>query len=100
LFAFAGYKHIFSVAGDDDRADLNQSQPRLLLAKITPKGQWFLSDEKYTKSWKDRKDHISDLEGEVGTMIGASTGIFFRGGTSILYSKKEFIGLVGIRIIR
>jgi hypothetical protein len=99
LFVFAGYKHIFSVAGDDDRADLNQSQPRLLLAKITPKGQWFLFDAKYTKSWKDSKDHILDLEGEVGTMISASTGIFVRGGTSILDSKKEFVGLVGIRKI-
>jgi len=99
FFMYAGYKHIFSVLGDDDRADLNQSQPRFLMAKLTPKGQWFLADAKYTKSWEDSEDHVLDFEGEAGTMIRPSTGIFVRVGTSFLDSNKEFVVLLGIRKI-
>jgi hypothetical protein len=39
FFMYAGYKHIFSVHGDDDRADLNLSQPRFLVAKVTPRSR-------------------------------------------------------------
>jgi hypothetical protein len=99
FFMYAGYKHIFSVHGDGDRPDLNLSQPRFLVAKVTPKGQWFLADAKYTKSWKERKNQVLDLEGEVGTMIGPSTGIFVRTGTSYLDGNKEFVVLVGLRKI-
>lgn len=30
-FVFAGYRHILSVAGDDDRPDISDMQPRVLL---------------------------------------------------------------------
>lgn len=51
-FVYFGYKHYFSVGGDDDRADINESQPRILAAYTSPKGWWVLGDVKYTKSWE------------------------------------------------
>jgi hypothetical protein len=66
---------------------------------LTPKGQWLLADAKYTKSWKERKNQVLDFEVEVGTMIGPSTGVLFRTGTSFLDGNREFVALVGLRKI-
>jgi hypothetical protein len=78
LFAFAGYKHIWSFAGDGERAAINESQPRFLMAYVDPKGWWLLGDAKYTKSWEGLHPATLDTEVEIGQMIGRSTGIWLR----------------------
>lgn len=105
-FAFAGYKHLFSFAGESDRADINESQPRLLLAYTAPQGWWMLGDAKYTKSWEctrtssgcDRLETL-DTEIELGQMMSRSTGVWIRAGTSFLDSSRDFGLNIGIRNI-
>ena len=120
VFAFVGYKHILSFAGDSDRTDINESQPRLLLAYTSPKGWWTLGDLKFTKSWecspnslvtdpgdlersvpslRCMKPQALDLEFELGTMIAPTTGVWVRSGTSFLDSTREYGINVGLRQI-
>jgi hypothetical protein len=88
-FLFFGYKHVFSVAGDDDRADLNQSQPRLIGAITSPQGWWVLGDLKYTHDWDAESDTL-DIEGEFGRMLSRRMALSLRAGTATLDSTKEY----------
>lgn len=92
-FVFVGYKHLYSVAGDDARRDVNASQPRFLVARLSPKGWWLLADAKYTHDWGTKLDTL-DVELEAGQMLSASMGISARIGTSAMDSaRNSTIGL-------
>lgn len=99
VFAFAGYKHFWSFAGDDERSAVNESQPRLIMAYTDPQGWWLLGDVKYTKSWESPRPEVVDTEVEIGQMLGRSTGVWVRGGTSFLDTSREFGVNLGIRQI-
>lgn len=98
-FLFLGYKHFYSVAGDDERHDINGSQPRAILGYTSPKGWWALADFKYTKSWTGLEDEAFDAEVELGTMIAPRTGIWARAGTSFLDSPRDYGINLGVRQI-
>ncbi len=98
-FMFAGYKHFFSFAGDEDRPGINESQPRLILGYTDPKGWWLLSDAKYTRSWESDDLETLDAEAELGQMIGPATGVWVRAGTSFLESDRDFGINLGLRNI-
>jgi hypothetical protein len=98
-FLYMGYKHYFSIAGDDARTDINESQPRLIAGYTSPAGWWLLGDVKYTKSWETEAEQL-DFEVEYGRMIGPSTGIWARIGTSALDSDRDAMLLLGVRFIR
>lgn len=98
-FLFLGYKHFWSFAGDDARAEINESQPRAIVGYTSPKGWWLLGDLKYTKSWENENE-LLDIELEYGRMIGPSTGVWARVGTSALDSDREAMVLFGVRFIR
>ena len=98
-FVYFGYKHFLSFAGDDNRPDINESQPRILAAYTSPEGWWVLGDLKYTHSWETETQQ-TDLEIELGRMIGPATGIWTRVGSSWLDSDREASVLFGIRFIR
>jgi hypothetical protein len=97
-FVFLGYKHFLSFAGDDARPDINESQPRILGAYVSPQGWWMLGDLKYTKSWETEVEQV-DVDLEYGRMIAPATGVWVRAGTSYLDSDRDFGVLVGIRFI-
>jgi hypothetical protein len=86
-FVYAGYKHLWSFAGDDERPDVNASQPRVLAAYTSPKGWWVLGDLKYTRDHEAKLDTL-DSEAEVGTMLSPTTAISMRVGTSSLDSAR------------
>jgi hypothetical protein len=88
-FVFLGYKHILSIAGDDHRADLDQSQPRVLGAVTSPAGWWVLGDLKYTHDWENDSDTL-DIEGEYGRMLSPQMALSLRAGTATLDSTKEY----------
>lgn len=98
-FVFAGYKHFFSVAGDDDRPDISDMQPRLLLARVWQQGYWALGDLKYTKQLKGSKLETLDLELEGGMMLSSSVGAWLRMGTSSMDSTRKWGVLFGLRQI-
>lgn len=98
-FMFAGYKHFFSFAGDENRSDISESQPRLILGYTDPKGWWLLGDTKYTKSWESDDLETLDAEAEFGQMIGPATGMWVRAGTSFLDSDRDFGINLGLRNI-
>jgi hypothetical protein len=98
LFCFAGYKHITSFAGDDDRFDLNQSQPRALMAYTSYNGWWVLADGKYTFDW-NLETNVFDLEAEAGQMLNHSIAISGRVGTSFLDSTREFGMSINLRYL-
>lgn len=87
-FVFVGYKHLRSVGGDDARLDIDASQPRLLVARLSPRGWWVLADMKYTY------DHGTGIEGldaelEFGQMLSHDVGLSARIGTSALESPRN-----------
>jgi hypothetical protein len=98
-FVFMGYKHLFSVAGDDDRPDINESQPRLIAGYTDPAGWWTLGDLKYTRSWEDDSE-VLDLELEYGRMVARRVGVWARVGTSFFDSDRDASLLLGVRFIR
>lgn len=98
-FDFVGYKHLFSVAGDDDRPDISDMQPRVLLARVWPQGYWALADLKYTKALKGDRSESLDLEFEGGRMLAADLGAWVRVGTSGMDRSRRWGLLVGLRRI-
>jgi hypothetical protein len=89
-FAFAGYKHYFSIAGDDQREDINRSEGRALFARLFTNATWVLGDIKYSKSHTGLEAETLDLEGEYGTMLSRSVALSGRVGTSFLDSQRQF----------
>lgn len=79
LLAVAG-KQRLSIAGDDDRADINQSELRLIGIYINPKGWWLQADYQPKINW-ERDGKVSHLfECEAGTMLSRSVGVSIRPG--------------------
>lgn len=97
-FIFSGYKHLFSIAGKDNRLDINESQPRFIAAYTSKKGWWTLGDLKYTYSWESKKEEL-DYDHELGMMISSNTGVWTRVGTSFLDSDRNASFLIGIRFL-
>lgn len=97
-FVFAGYKHIWSFAGQSDRADLNQMQPRFLLGFLSPRGWWALGDVKYTRDLKTNTD-LLDVEAEVGQMLSRTFGVSVRAGTSYLDSTRNATASINARYL-
>lgn len=98
-FVFAGYKHFFSFAGEGDRPDIDESQPRLLAGYTDPAGWWAIADGKYTKSWQSDRTETLDLEVELGQMVAPTTGVWIRAGTAFLDSDRDFGINLGMRNI-
>jgi len=100
-FAAVTAKHLFSVAGDSDRADIVQGQYRIILAHTTKDGWWFLADPQL---WVDYhvggRIHFAP-EIDVGRMISPTTGIWLRAGGHVAgnWDKDEWNVSGGIRFI-
>lgn len=88
-FAFLGYKHYFSVAGDNQREDIDRSEVRALFARLFANATWALGDIKYSKSHAGVGAETIDLEGEYGTMLTRSLALSGRIGTSFLDSQRQ-----------
>lgn len=97
-FVYIGYKHLFSVSGDKTKADIDESQPRLLAAYTSIAGWWTLSDLKYTKNWNSDQEEM-DYDQEFGLMLNRNIGTWLRAGTSWLDSDRDFSVLIGVRLI-
>lgn len=98
-FGFLGYKHYFSVGGDDTRPEINRSEIRGLMAWLSPKGRWALLDAKYSKSHTGTQDETLDFEVELGTMLSSSVALSGRLGTSFLDSTRDVGFSVNLRKI-
>lgn len=98
-FAFVGYKHYFSIAGDDDRNEINRSEVRALFARLFANATWTLGDIKYSASHTDLDLETLDLEVEYGSMISKSIALSGRIGTSFLDSSREFGASLNLRKI-
>lgn len=98
-FAFGGYKHYFSFAGDDTREEINRSEVRTLFARLFTNATWTLADLKYTRSHTGTEPETLDLEFEYGSMISRSTALSGRVGTSFLDSNRDFGFSINIRRI-
>lgn len=96
-FVFAGYRHVLSLAGDGDRPDISEMQPRVLLARVWERGYWALADLKYTRQLKGSPSETLDLEFEGGAMLSPSVGAWLRVGTSSLDSPRQWGVLFGLR---
>lgn len=89
-FAFVGYKHYFSIAGDEARDDINRSEVRALFARLFANATWTLGDVKYSHSYEGQELDTLDLEVEYGSMISKSVAVSGRVGTSFLDSSRDF----------
>lgn len=96
VFVFTGYQHFWSVAGSDAYPRINQSQPRLLVAKTSPQGWWVMGDFKYTL---DHETNLRtfDAEFETGTMVSRDWALSFRLIKSGLDSQRRWGGVAVVR---
>lgn len=96
VFAFAGYQHFFSVAGRDNAPKINQSQPRLLLAKTSAAGWWLMSDFKYTVD-HETSAKTFDAEFEAGRMVARDWALSLRLIESSMDSTRRWGAVVVVR---
>lgn len=94
-------KHLFSVAGDEDREDIVRGQYRLLLAYSSPHGWWALADPQYFVDYEHGERNDLVLEGEFGKMIGPTTGAWVRGGGHLggNWTQSEWSVSGGLRFL-
>lgn len=96
VFVFAGYQHMWSVAGRDSAADVNQSQPRIIAAKTSPAGWWLMSDIKYTID-HETKAKTLDTEFEAGRMVARDWAVSMRLVNSSLDSTRRWGAVAVVR---
>lgn len=82
LLAVAG-KQRLSVAGDDERADINQTELRLIGIYINPEGCWMQADYQPKINWEDDGSVSHLVEAEAGMMLTRSVGVSVRPGIGI-----------------
>jgi hypothetical protein len=97
-FVFAGYKHLRSLGGDAGRPDINASQPRLIVGRLSAAGWWALVDVRHTRDHVARTDAL-DAEAEFGQMLSARMGVSARLGTSALDSSRNATASLNLRIL-
>lgn len=96
VFAFTGYQHFWSVAGSDFAARINQSQPRLLVAKTSPAGWWLMGDFKYTLDHETHGKTV-DTEFEAGMMVARDWALSVRLIKSGLDSQRRWGAVAVVR---
>lgn len=96
VFGFVGYQHFFSVAGRDSAPKINQSQPRMLLAKTSSAGWWLMSDIKYTVD-HEASSKTLDVELEAGRMVARDWAVSVRLIESGLDSTRRWGGVLVLR---
>lgn len=94
-------KHLFSVAGGAQRDDIVQGQYRFLAARTLGKDWWLLLDPQLWVDYRNSARVQFSCEGEVGRMIGHSTGIWIRGGSRLAgdWHREDWSITAGIRFI-
>jgi hypothetical protein len=100
-FIVAAAKHLFSLAGESDRADIAQGQYRIILAHTTASGWWFLADPQLWIDYGNEQRLHFAPELEIGKMVGTQTGVWLRGGGHLGgdWEKDDWSISAGIRFI-
>lgn len=98
VFTFAGVQRFQSVDRDAGRAPVRQNQARFLAARVSPAGWWVLGDAKFTRDLVLDADAL-DVEVEVGRMLGPSTALSLRAGTSGIDSARSSGVVVNLRFL-
>lgn len=94
------WKQRISIAGDDDRPDLNASEFRLIGIYINPEGWWLQADYQPKIDWEGGGEASHLMEFEAGAMITRSVGVSIRPGFGFGENKERdwSIGL-GLRFL-
>lgn len=98
VFGFFGVQRFQSVDRDAGRDPVRQNQLRLLAARVSPAGRWVLGDAKLSRDLVAHANSL-DFEIEVGQMLGRSTALSLRAGTSALDSARTFGVVVNLRFL-
>ena len=100
-FTALAAKHLFSIAGESDRADIVQGQYRLIVAHTTASGWWFLADPQLWVDYDNGNRMHFAPEVEIGRMINKRTGIWLRGGGHMAgdWEKDDWTISGGMRLI-
>lgn len=100
-FAAGVAKHYFSVAGEKDRDDIVRGQYRCLVAHTLKAGWWFLVDPQLWVDYHNSARVQFSCDGEIGKMVGKTTGVWVRGGSRIAgdWHKEDWSISAGIRFI-
>lgn len=75
-------KQRLSIAGDEDRSDINRSEMRLIGILLHPQGRWLILDWQPTFDWNRNGDMTNLIEAEAGMMWSRSFGLSTRVGTA------------------
>ena len=93
-------KQRLSIAGDDDRASINQSELRLIGIYINPAGWWLQADYQPKIDWQRDARVSHTVEFEAGTMLTRNVGVSIRPGVGIGPDRdRDWSVGVGVRVL-
>lgn len=101
FFVETEYRHIFSVAGQSDRDDINESRYRMIFGFMFPDEWYFEFDPRYTVDYKNTGEAELIGEFELGTMINVGSSVYVRGGWHLAGNKysQDWELMLGFKIL-
>lgn len=96
LFTAAVYKHSFSIAGEDNRADINTNSARLIHSFILDRGYYFTLDGRHEWQTAGVNEDWSTTEIEVGRQFSARFAASMRFGKA--FGDRANDGAVEINV--
>ncbi len=101
FFMETEYRHIFSVAGQSDREDINESRYRMIFGFMFPDEWYFEFDPRYTVDYQNPGEAELIGEFELGTMVNVGSSIYLRGGWHLAGNKysQDWELMLGFKIL-
>lgn len=101
FFVETEYRHIFSIAGDGGRDDINESRYRMIFGFMFPDEWYFEFDPRYTVDYENPGEAELIGEFELGTMVNVGSSVYLRGGWHLAGNKysQDWEIMLGFKIL-
>ena len=101
FFAAVGYKHYYSLVGENNRADINYGRVRLLLTYMDPDLWWLTLDPQYYIDYENNAKAELFLESELGVMINQGASLYVKPGFHLggNWQSKDWCLSIGFKIL-
>ncbi|MBR2865331.1 MAG: transporter [Elusimicrobiaceae bacterium] len=101
FFAAVGYKHYYSLTGENNRADINYGRVRFLLSYMHPDLWWITLDPQYYMDYENTGKAELFLESELGVMVNQGTSLYIKPGFHLggNWQSKDWSLNIGFKIL-
>ena len=101
FFAALGYKHYYSLTGENNRADIHYGRVRLLLTYMDNDLWWITFDPQYYIDYENTSKAELFFESELGVMINQGTSLYLKPGFHLggNWQSKDWSLNLGFKIL-